>query len=287
MQDQDFASNRLITAVLSVVLSFAIWLLPSTSLLADEENESAVSIVNENDPWEPFNRKIFAFNEVMDRYFMLPITRAYRWITPDPVEVAVTNFYNNLQELTTIANDLLQLQIVNAAANTTRFLVNTTAGVGGFFDVARHMGLERQINDFGQTFAHWGIGSGPYLMVPFLGPRTLRSGVGDVVEGYTTDILWLIDDETTRYTLIGLRYIDDRANLVQTETLITGDRYIFIRDAYLQYRHYLITGEVMADTFGDEDDDWDDDGWLDDDDEGGDADGDEEDDEGDDWDVDF
>ncbi len=209
------------------------------------------------DPWETMNRGTYAFNDFADRWVLLPVATGYQWITPDPVETGVSNFYANLFEIRNIANDLLQLKFVQAASDTGRFLINTTLGLLGFVDAASYIGLEKNNEDFGQTLGYWGVPSGPYVVVPFFGPRTIRSGTGSLVDTFA-DPVFYVDDDTLRYGLLGLRYTSDRAGLIQAEKLITGDRYTFIRDSYLQRRNFLVNDGVVEDSFGNEDDDWDD-----------------------------
>lgn len=208
------------------------------------------------DPWESVNRKIYTFNDYADRWVLLPVAKGYQWVTPDPVETGVSNAYANLLEITNVVNGLLQLKFVQAASDTGRFLVNTTLGLLGFIDVASHMGLEKHNEDFGQTLGYWGTPSGPYIVVPFFGPRTIRSGAGSLLDTYT-DPLWYMENPNYRYSLLGLRYVSDRASLIQAEELISGDRYTFIRDAYLQRREFLVNDGVVEDDFGDEQEDWD------------------------------
>jgi phospholipid-binding lipoprotein MlaA len=209
--------------------------------------------MSERDPWEGFNRAIFSFNEQADKYVLKPIAQGYQWVTPDPVEDGVTNVFSNLWELTTIANDLLQFKFVQAAEDTGRFLLNTTVGLLGIFDVASHVGLEKNQEDFGQTLGAWGVSSGPYIVVPLLGPYTVRDGFGRIVDGVTTDYVANLDHVPTRNELQGLRVIDSRAGLLEAEKLITGDRYTFIRDAYLQRRDFLVNDGPLEDSFGDDD----------------------------------
>lgn len=211
------------------------------------------------DPWEDFNRKIFAFNDFVDRYTLKPASKAYQWITPDPVERGVANVFSNLLEITTIVNDLLQFKFTQAASDTGRFVINTTVGLGGIFDVASPIGLTKNDEDFGQTLGYWGMGSGPYLVVPFFGSYTLRDGFGAYLDVYS-DVLAEVDHIPSRNQIVILRYIDKRVGLFAAEELITGDRYAFIRDAYLQRREYLVNDGVVQDTFGDED--WEE-GWQD------------------------
>lgn len=208
------------------------------------------------DPWEPMNRGIYAFNDFADRWVLLPVATGYQWVTPDSVENGVSNFYANLFEIRNFVNDLLQLKFVQAGSDASRFVVNTTLGLLGFIDAASYIGLEKHNEDFGQTLGYWGAPSGPYIVVPFFGPRTIRSGTGSLVDTFA-DPVFYINDNTLKYSLLGLRYTSDRAGLIAVEKLITGDRYTFIRDSYLQRRDFLVNDGVVEDSFGDEDEDWD------------------------------
>lgn len=229
----------------------------------EEWNEALSQFVRRElavpDPWESFNRKIFVFNDYADSYVLKPVAKGYQLITPDPVEQGISNVFSNLFEVTTIANDLLQFKLAQAASDTGRLLLNSTVGLAGLFDVATSIGLEKHNEDFGQTMGYWGIGTGPYLVVPLLGSYTLRDGVGGYIDVYT-DVVSDIDHIPTRNVLWALRTIDKRASLLAAEELITGDRYTFIRDAYLQRRHYLVKDGVIEDSFGEEDfeESWDD-----------------------------
>ncbi len=212
------------------------------------------------DPWEPLNRKIFAFNDFADRYALTPVAKTYQFITPDPLEAGIGNMFSNLFEITTILNDLLQLKFGQAASDAGRFLLNSTVGLLGLFDVATPVGLEKHEEDFGQTLGYWGMGSGPYIVVPIIGSYTLRDGVGAYVDSYS-DYVTDLNHIPTRNQLWLMRNIDNRARLFAAEELIAGDRYTFIRDAYLQRREYLVNDGVVVDSFGEEDwddeDDWD------------------------------
>ena len=209
------------------------------------------------DPWEPLNRKIFAFNDFADRYALTPVAKTYQFITPDPLEAGIGNMFSNLFEITTILNDLLQLKFGQAASDAGRFLLNSTVGLLGLFDVATPVGLEKHEEDFGQTLGYWGMGSGPYIVVPIIGSYTLRDGVGAYIDSYS-DYVTDLNHIPTRNQLWLMRNIDNRARLFAAEELITGDRYTFIRDAYLQRREYLVNDGVVVDSFGEED--WDDEG---------------------------
>ncbi|MGK0441495.1 MAG: phospholipid-binding lipoprotein MlaA [Pseudohongiellaceae bacterium] len=216
-------------------------------------NAEAIDVENQRDPWESFNRKVFVFNDTADQYLLAPVARGYQTITPDPVEDGLGNVFSNLHEITNIANDLLQFEFARAGVDTGRFLINSTIGLLGFFDVASKVGLEKEEQDFGLTLASWGLDSGPYIMIPFMGPSTLRDGVGTAVDRATTDIAGDIDHVPTRNAMMGIKVIDTRAGLLQAEKLITGDRYSFIRDVYLQRRDAAAGLESSDDSFGEED----------------------------------
>lgn len=229
---------------------------PAWNKFVSDITESSVH--NNPDPWESWNRKMFAFNDTADRWVLKPVAKGYQWITPDPVETGISNVFSNLFEVTTIVNDLLQFKFTQALSDTGRFLVNSTIGIVGIFDVATPLGLEKHREDFGQTLGYWGVGSGPYIVVPFFGSYTLRSGTGGLAESQTTDVIQYIDPTRSRNQVWLGRVVSNRANLISAEQLITGDRYTFIRDAYLQQRHYLVNDGKVEDTFGDEDfeEDW-------------------------------
>jgi phospholipid-binding lipoprotein MlaA len=207
------------------------------------------------DPLEPINRLIFSFNDNLDRYVAAPLARGYRWITPGFLERGIRNVIANLYDANGVFNAVLQARFPEAARDTGRFVVNSTVGMLGFVDVASEMGIPPYRTDFGHTLAIWGFGSGPYIMVPFLGPRTVRSGTGFMVDTVAS-VQWQLD-ATTRNTLFALEVIDTRAALIGADELITGDRYIFIRDAYLQQREYFVNDGVVDDAFSDGDDDFD------------------------------
>lgn len=211
-----------------------------------------------DDPWEGFNRKVFAFNDVVDRYALKPAARGYRFITPDPVETGVGNFFSNLGEPRTVLNSLLQGKVRNASIATSRFLINTTVGIGGLWDVASRMEITGQEEDFGQTLGTWGWEESRYLVLPLLGPSTLRDTGGLPVDMYSYPTTYVEDDEV-RMGLTALRVIDARAGLLDQEALIRGDRYSFIRDTWLQQRRFEVNdGEQGEDPFASEEFDFDD-----------------------------
>jgi phospholipid-binding lipoprotein MlaA len=209
------------------------------------------------DPFEPVNRALFAFNDSIDRWFLRPVAKGYDWITPAPVQRGVGNMFANMYDFNAAINGVLQWRWAGAAQSSGRFLVNSTVGLLGVFDVATTMGISPYRTDFGHTLAIWGFESGPYLMVPLFGPRTIRSGTGTIFDTYTS-IPTYIDNVRVRNSLWGLELIDGRARLLNADELVTGDRYIFIRDAYLQGRETFVNDGVVQDDFSDFgiDEDW-------------------------------
>lgn len=211
----------------------------------------------EYDPWEPFNRAIFTFNATTDHFIMKPIAQGYRYVTPKPVRRGVNNVFSNVLEVRNVFNDILQGKIGLAGHDTGRFLINTTLGVAGLFDVAKHMGLPRgDGEDFGQTLAVWGVKDGPYIMLPFLGPRTLRDAAAAPVD-WVTSPHGHIDHVRTQNVITVADIIVTREGLLELEEdlgSIGSDKYILLRDVYLQHRNYLVKDGDVEDTFGDDDD---------------------------------
>lgn len=231
---------------------------------------------SEEDPWENYNRAIFRFNEGMDALLLKPIAQGYDTVTPDPVQKGVSNFFNNLLEVTNITNNLLQGKWDQTASSTFRFLINSTAGWFGIFDVASELGLKRYEEDFGQTLGYWGVDSGPYVVLPFLGGSTLRDTVAMPVDWANYDVkgdFGLTNQE--QWQTRGVDLIQIRAQYLNAEGFIFGDRYSFLRDVYLQSRAGAVLdgqfGTTAADTQVDDgvaedgwgDESWEDDGWGD------------------------
>ena len=216
------------------------------------------------DPWEGFNRRVFAFNDKVDRYFLKPVAKGYRKITPQFLDDGITNMLGNLRGPVVIVNDVLQGKLVQSAQDTGRLLVNTTVGIVGFFDVARHMKMPRHEEDFGQTFAKWGLPAGPYVVVPFMFGVTIRDGVGigagalmigEVLENQL-EFGW---EENA--VILGLDIIDIRADVIPMEESleVQGDRYTLVRDAYFQRRAFVTNdGLIEEDPFLDDDQSMDD-----------------------------
>ncbi len=206
---------------------------------------------SEIDPWEGFNRKVYAFNDFFDRNLLLPVTRGYMAVTPDIVQTGVHNFFGNLDDVVSLAGNLLQLKFHNAAQDFSRVVFNTFFGLGGLIDVATPMGIPKQHEEFGQVLGYWGVPSGPYLVLPFLGPSNVRDGLS-VYPNSMLHPTSQADDNRNYWAMFGLRTVDKRADLVEAEGLISGDRYSFIRDAYMQRRAFLVNDGMIIDGFGDD-----------------------------------
>lgn len=215
----------------------------------------ALHAADERDPWEGFNRGVFGFNEFMDRNLLKPAAKGYQAITPGFVDTGVTNFFANLGEVPSFINHTLQGRLPEAAGDTGRFAVNTTLGLLGLFDVASKMGIEQKTTDFGITLGRWGFEPGPYLVLPFLGPSNVRDAAGRGVDfvGYP---LYYVEDTPTRWSLRALEIVDTRADLLETEELITGERYTFLRNLYLQNRAFQISGDQAEPDFDDFEDEF-------------------------------
>lgn len=200
---------------------------------------------NPDDPFEHFNRKVYAFNNVVDKVALKPAAKIYKTIVPGPVRKSVNNFYTNVDMIPTVGNDLLQAEIKWAAKDTWRFAINSTIGIGGLFDVAAKFGLPPHANDLGLTLAKWGDKKSPYLVIPLLGPSTLRDGAGWLFQFAIYSPYVYIDNDAIIYGLLGLRYVDLRSQMLDADRLMEQalDKYAFMRDAYIQHRNYLITGE--------------------------------------------
>jgi phospholipid-binding lipoprotein MlaA len=191
-----------------------------------------------NDPFERYNRAAFSFNDALDRALFKPVAQAYKFVTPDFVQQGVANFFGNIADIPTAINDVLQGKPKQAATHVGRFAVNTTVGVLGLFDVAKSMGLERQREDFGQTLGTWGLGSGPYLVLPVFGPSSVRDTFG-LVADFGLDPIVYIKDDGWKYGLGALRVVEQRASVLDIEKTLKSieiDPYLFTRDAYLTRR---------------------------------------------------
>ncbi len=228
---------------------------PATAQNLQEPPGEQTMPVETGDPYENWNRKVFAFNDAIDRWFLRPVAKGYRTVTPDLVDRGITNFFNNLTEIRNFTNSLLQLKGESAVVAVGRFTYNTVFGLGGFFDVANAFELPERPEDFGQTLATWGVDSGPYLMLPLLGPSTPRYFMGMAADGFMLPSAWDSVENPEWYYLRMLQIVDKRADLIPAENFISGDRYTFMRNAFLQRREFLINdGKITEDPFADDDD---------------------------------
>jgi phospholipid-binding lipoprotein MlaA len=200
--------------------------------------------VNPEDPYESFNRKVYKFNSTIDKLFLKPSAKLYKTLFPSFVRKSVNNFYSNLDLVPTVGNDILQLEGKWAIRDTWRLAINSTLGIGGLLDVAQQFGLQPHSNDLGLTLAKWGDKHSPYLVLPFLGPSTIRDGAGWLFQFALYSPYVYINEDAVIYGLLAFRYVDLRAQLFETERLMDEalDQYSFMRDAYLQHRNYLISG---------------------------------------------
>ena len=193
------------------------------------------------DPFEPVNRTIFRFNEFADKYVARPVAKGYQFVFPSIIRTGVNNFFDNISYPVDILNAALQGKFKQAGLDTSRLIINSTIGVLGFMDPATDVGLAKNHEDFGQTFGVWGIPEGPYIMVPFFGPRTIRSGAGDLAGLYVNPQFWLFSSSVqTKLNIVWL--IHERSTLIgiDEEVQRAFDRYAFVRDAYRQNRQYLL-----------------------------------------------
>lgn len=196
---------------------------------------------NPKDPIEGFNRGVFAFNEAVDKVAIKPLAQGYEAVVPLPGRTGIMNFFYNVNDVVVALNNLLQGKFADALSDLGRVAVNTTLGIGGLFDIASELGLEQHDEDFGQTLGRWGVGDGAYVVLPLVGPRTIRDTGGLVVDIFTNPIY--VDDVATRNILFGTRFISTRAQLLPADKAIEEaslDKYAYIRDAYLQRRRSLI-----------------------------------------------
>jgi phospholipid-binding lipoprotein MlaA len=194
-----------------------------------------------SDPWEPMNRRLSAFNDNLDKVTLKPLAKAYEAVFPRPVRRGIDNFSKNLLIPSSIFNNLLQGKIRNSLSETGRFVANTALGMGGLLDVGADLGLEPHREDFGQTLAVWGVPDGPYLVLPILGPHTLRDATMVPLD-FAMDPAFHIDHDRTRLTVQVVRAVNVREQLFVAEALIADsfDRYLSIRESYLQNRQFQI-----------------------------------------------
>lgn len=206
----------------------------------------------DRDPLQQLNRKVYELNfEILDPALIKPIATLYDRLTPRPVRIGINNFFSNLDEVPNAVNSLLQGKIGQAANDTGRFIVNSVFGLGGVFDIATDAGMQpSQGEDFGQTLAVWGVSEGPYLMLPFLGPSTLRDAPSNVLDSFLDPFAYN-DNYGMRAGIKAIDIVALRAELLGIDDVMSGDKYIFVRDVYLQNREYVIADGAIEDDFDD------------------------------------
>lgn len=214
-----------------------------------------------DDPFEGMNREIYAFNTGADKFLIKPVAAVYHFALPEPLRQSVTNFFSNVNDITVVANKILQLEIHDAVRVSARFIMNTTVGVGGLVDVASHAGLYKQHGDFGLTLARWGMKHSPYIMVPFIGPTTIRDGAGFLVDFWLSPWIY-IEPEWLGWGMYGLGLVNMRSNLLGDEAYFNYaamDGYALMRDVFLQRRNSLIAQQANKKGDWEEDpNEWDD-----------------------------
>tara|TARA_B100001996_G_scaffold84204_1_gene62121 strand:+ start:1633 stop:2331 length:699 start_codon:yes stop_codon:yes gene_type:complete len=216
---------------------------------------SDISAKEINDPYENLNRKTYEFNENLDEKIAKPIAEFYSKFPP-PIKNGVTNFFNNLEEVDTFINQLLQGKPKESLNDLTRFIINSTIGLAGFIDVASKIGLERHEEDFGQTLGVWGVGQGPYIMLPVLGPSTLRDTFSRPVSSFLS-VTFHMTETDVNIALKSIDAIETRERLLEVESLLSGDKYSFVKDAYIQSINYEVKDGIdVEDDFIDDMDDF-------------------------------
>ncbi len=203
-----------------------------------------------SDPWRETNERLFAFNDFFDRILVRPVASTYTTFVPRFARQGVGNFFSNINDINVFVNDLLQLKFDDALSDSGRFLINSTIGVGGILDVASDLGLQKNEEDFGQTLGRWGVGTGPYIMLPVFGASNVRDSAGLILDTLFNPIQYHNED-SVRLSLFMLGEIDSRSSLLALDDLISGDKYLFIREAYLQRREFLVSDGENDDGFGD------------------------------------
>lgn len=229
-------NKGIFSKIFTAVLSVSLLLLSGCTTLATTQD------ADDRDPFEGFNRSIYNFNEGLDNAVLKPVATGYKNTIPQPVRTSVSNFFSNLAYPIVIINDILQGKFKQGISDASRFVANTTFGVLGIFDVATYMDLPAHNEDFGQTFGVWGIGEGPYLVLPLFGPSNPRDGIGLLLDTQA-DILSYYDSTGGRYAARGLKAVDRRSELLSASRILDQaalDPYVFTRDIYRQRRLNLI-----------------------------------------------
>ena len=210
---------------------------------------------NPDDPFESYNRSMFAFNETVDKYAFKPVAKGYNFVMPSFANKGVSNFFSNIDDIVVFFNQLLQFKFAEATATSARFVFNSTFGLLGLIDVAKDMNLPKHNEDFGQTLAVWGVASGPYIVLPIIGPQTLRGTAGLGVDWTYFDPILKQQTLNQSITTLTIKYIDVRAGLLKASNILDDtvpDKYSFIRDAWLLRREYLIYDGNPPEEFNDD-----------------------------------
>ena len=213
---------------------------------------SSLAMAESVDPWEGLNRGVHKFNDRADRAILKPIAETYvRWM-PGFLKRGIHNIFRNVGTPAVLINQFLQGKPRQSASDTARFVLNTTLGIGGIFDIATPAGLVEHNEDFGQTLRVWGLPNGSFLMVPFRGPATVTHAAGMLVESLMNPVRF-VSPARDRYAIRAVSFVDMRVDLLKSEALVSGDRYLFFREAYLQRREFLVNdGVVDEDPFFDD-----------------------------------
>ncbi|TDY01094.1 MlaA family lipoprotein [Thiohalophilus thiocyanatoxydans] len=217
-------------------------LLAATLLISGCASTNGPTDEGQNDPLESYNRVMYQFNDAVDRSIARPVAQAYKDNVPQPAQTGVSNFFSNLDDVWVMVNNVLQFKFRDASSDFSRVIWNSTVGLFGLIDVATPMGLPKHNEDFGQTLGRWGVGEGPYIVLPLLGPSTLRDTGGRVADWHYEPLQEIEDDEVY-WSVVVLRAIDNRADLLGASRMLEesgADPYTFMRDAYLQRRRSLV-----------------------------------------------
>lgn len=207
------------------------------------------ALAQPKDPWRNFNEHVFAFNDFFDQLIVRPVANTYTVFVPRFARQGIGNFFSNINDINVFVNDLLQMKLDAAVSDSGRFVVNSTLGIVGFIDVATGMGLEKNEEDFGQTLGAWGVDSGPYVVLPVFGSSNVRDSFGLVLDTLFNPIQYH-DDASVRVSLFVVEQVDTRASLLSLDELVSGNRYLFFREAYIQRREYLVSDGQVEDEFG-------------------------------------
>ncbi len=233
-------------------MNIRVWLLTAAMLITGSVQ---AAYEHPDDPWESFNRKIFVFNDTLDRWVFRPVAKGYRFITPGFVDKAITNFFHNFADVPHLANNIFQLKGRASAITFNRIVFNTTWGIGGLIDISSAWDLPVQDEDFGQTMNYYGAPEGNYLIIPIFGPATVSDAIGRIPDAFLDPVSFFFHSPEN-YILPITEVVDARADLIPAEGLLTGDKYTALRNLYLQRREYLINDGEVTDSFLEDEEDY-------------------------------